>query len=165
MNPCYSPPDSPQKVLRNDFVTSGDPEVARAFALAKSAFSNQTALLSASSRSAKQIGSCNTPPDSAICITVFSCQAGCFFGKTYRTEVWIRERALLPTASFPRSDLQSHNNQSGERKGLFHEDENFTHKKFNKPLAFAAPFSPHRLRGRAGCAFAEDAGTAVAGTG
>src|SRR5207247_3904893 len=37
------------------------------------------------------------------------------------------ERALLPTASFPRSDLQFTINQSGELKDLFYENENFTH--------------------------------------
>jgi hypothetical protein len=54
------------------------------------------------------------------------------------TKVWIRERALLPTASFPRSDLQRQDSQSGEQKGLFYENEKFTHNKFDEPVAFAA---------------------------
>src|SRR5262249_24366450 len=79
-----------------------------AFAPARFGFSTQVEQLSASSRSRVRHLHHNLP-----------CQAGEIFGKLMGIEVWIRERALLPTASFSRSDLQSHNNQSGERKVCF----------------------------------------------
>jgi hypothetical protein len=49
--------------------------------------------------------------------------------KFMKTEVWIRERALLPTAFSLVQACSRTNNQSGERKGLFYENENFTHDK------------------------------------
>ena len=70
-----------------------------------------------------------------------------------------------PDSFFPSFRSAIAKSTIGGRERLFYENESFTHKKFNKPLAFAAPFSPHRLRGRFVWAFAEDAGTALAGTG
>jgi len=67
-----------------------------------------------------------------------------FLAKDIETKAWIRERALLPTASSPLPDLQfAESTPTGEQKDLLYEDENFSHKKFNEPFAVATRFASH----------------------
>jgi hypothetical protein len=129
--------------------------IARPFALSKFAFPAQTALSSALFRSAKQTESCNASPDSAISITILSCQTAEIFGKTSRNQGLNPGEAASPDSLFPSFRPGSGTiNSSGEQKGLSYEDENVTHSKFDEPLACTARFNSHSAAARLLCAFA-----------
>jgi hypothetical protein len=51
---------------------------------------------------------CNASPDSALCITIFILPSRLDFWQTYGNRGLNPGEALLPTAFFPRSDLQWH---------------------------------------------------------
>jgi hypothetical protein len=53
-------------------------------------------------------------------------------GKTQFTEVWTREKAFLPTASFPRSDLQSQNELIGGTERSCHENEDSIYRRVDQ---------------------------------
>jgi len=82
--------------------------------------------------------------DSAICITIFILPSW----RDFWQKVW-KPRSESERGRFSRQLLSlvqtsSHTiNQSGERKDLSYENKNYTHRKFDEPLTFAARFGVH----------------------
>ena len=89
--------------------------------------------------------------DSAICITIFILPSW----RDFWQKVW-KPRSESERGRFSRQLLSlvqtsSHTiNQSGERKDLSYENKNYTHRKFDEPLTFAARFGVHRARACSG---------------